>query len=166
MLIRPRDWVLIFFTLNPEEEMTRADLADKFDVDPAAMHDVLRGLVRAGLLARATGRGKAIFYTAGPELLAKRRGLGGKFQLELQVPYGRFVRRETTNSAKRASAILVDMIREGGKRAFVAITVAGIELPPDELVELRRSERTAQFVYFDEGQPVAKVPALFGSETA
>lgn len=44
--------VLDFFAANPDEELTSADIARKFDIEPKSVHSSLKAVIDAGLLVR------------------------------------------------------------------------------------------------------------------
>jgi hypothetical protein len=66
--------VCIFFAANPEEILTSADIAVKFDVEPKSVAPTLLHTVKAGYLACESRRGGNVrvhnIYSAGPNLLA------------------------------------------------------------------------------------------------
>lgn len=57
--------VLAFFAHNPDEELTRADVAVKFDIAPTSVVGTLRAAVEAGLISESrTAKGQLV-YRAG-----------------------------------------------------------------------------------------------------
>jgi hypothetical protein len=65
--------VILYFAVNPDEELSTSDIYTKFDADPARVYSTLSYAVREKLLVRRGGsRGRVLLecvYAPGPELL-------------------------------------------------------------------------------------------------
>jgi hypothetical protein len=74
----------LFFAVNPDEELSTADIALKFDADVRDVQKRLKNAVTHGIfsfkVAGPGGRGRMAVYTAGPVLLHM---VGGKLQREM-----------------------------------------------------------------------------------
>jgi hypothetical protein len=64
--------VILYFAVNPDEELLVTDIGKKYDEDPRQVRWKLRNAVAAQVLVRESvgpGRGKSSTYRAGPLLL-------------------------------------------------------------------------------------------------
>lgn len=63
--------VVLWFVENPDEELTTADVAVKFDYSAAAVHGALKQAIAAGWVQRTEhGRCLPAVYSAGPRIVA------------------------------------------------------------------------------------------------
>ncbi len=64
--------VITFFIANPEEQLTRVDVAEKFSATANSVHTQLKPAVDSGALLRVKGDDGEYVYSAGPALAAAR----------------------------------------------------------------------------------------------
>ncbi len=96
--------VIQYFTTNPEEELTTADIGDKFGVHPARVHTGLAKALEAGALARKSNAEEELVYSLGAGTTnvkpdkAKHPTLGGKTQRVDQALAGSKVKKTRDRS--------------------------------------------------------------------
>lgn len=120
--------VLAFFVANPDEALTSADIADKWDVrPPSAVWGALARPVNLGLLRRSKP-GKHTLFEPGPNL--------GRWALNHSVePENRPLMRQVDALAARARAVTpvgaidirVTLRVHGAGTPFQRVELAGVE---------------------------------------
>lgn len=114
-----------FFTANPEEELSRADIAKKYDVHPSNISGLMTSAIAHGLLARDS----AGVYKAGPKLLAAKDSPAPQLS-----GFKAFLARQGLEEAKG-----------GGAGAALLPDPASLVIESDVPIPQPQSERVLQF---------------------